>query len=205
MELPISELKDALGSNRYHEKQRSSKAFKIICDPTNLGGILTEMAKGPAQSALFYLEMTHEPYYAAVAQYMSNYLWKIEDPHRQVCQTMEHDEPPRRGISPRLQDQGQCHIRTKRTEKKPPNGKTRERANYSARDYMQRLGIVEDAAGETNGILVERGEVRIAERCAQTLLNTNHDQCHAETARWKNRIPPHLSRPRNRRESRTAQ
>ena len=36
--------------------------------------------------------------------------------------------------------------------------------------YTQRLGAVEDAAGETKGILVEWEEVRIADSCAQTLL-----------------------------------
>ena len=35
---------------------------------------------------------------------------------------------------------------------------------------MQRLEIIEDAAGETNGILLEWEAVRIADSCAQTLL-----------------------------------
>ena len=35
--------------------------------------------------------------------------------------------------------------------------------------------------------------------------NTNPDQRHSETARWKNRTPPHMSSPRKRRESKTAQ
>ena len=39
----------------------------------------------------------------------------------------------------------------------------RERANYAALDYMQRLEIIEDAAGETNGVLVEWEAVRIAD------------------------------------------
>ena len=45
-----------------------------------------------------------------------------------------------------------------------------ERGNFSAVDHMQRLEIVEDAAGETQGILIEWGEVRISDSCVQTPL-----------------------------------
>ena len=48
--------------------------------------------------------------------------------------------------------------------------RNRERANYAALGYAQRLETIEDAAGETKGILVEWGAVRIADSCFQTLL-----------------------------------
>ena len=50
----------------------------------------------------------------------------------------------------------------------------RESENYAALDYAQRLGAVEDTAWETKGILVEWGEVRIADSFAQTLLKYRH-------------------------------
>ena len=46
----------------------------------------------------------------------------------------------------------------------------RERGNYSALDYTQRLEIIEDAAWGTNGILVEWEAARIADSCVQALL-----------------------------------
>ena len=66
--------KDELERGRYLEKQRSSKTFKIICGPVKLGGILSEMANGPAQSTLSDLKMPRGSYYAEVTTYMNNYL-----------------------------------------------------------------------------------------------------------------------------------
>ena len=46
----------------------------------------------------------------------------------------------------------------------------RERENYAAQDYMRRLEIIEDAAWETDGVLVECKEVRMTGISSQTLL-----------------------------------
>ena len=78
--LAISELKDDLERNRYAAKQRSSQTFKIICDPAKLGRTQQEMANEHTQSTLGDLELPKATYYAAVIQYLGNYLWQIEDP-----------------------------------------------------------------------------------------------------------------------------
>ena len=46
----------------------------------------------------------------------------------------------------------------------------RERANYSALDYMQRFDAIEDQNGENAGVLIEWGEVRVSDNCSQTLM-----------------------------------
>ena len=85
------------------------------------------------------------------------------------CQTMGNNEPPHRGILPIHQDQGNCHIHRARTEKKLLHGR-RVGQKYAALNYMQRLEIIEDSAGKTEGVLVEWEEFRIADSCDQALL-----------------------------------
>ena len=79
MKLAISELEGELGLKRYIEKQRISQTIEIICGPSKLGRILSEMANGPTQATLCGLEMPKDANYAAVIQYLADYLLKIED------------------------------------------------------------------------------------------------------------------------------
>ena len=56
--------------------------------------------------------------------------------------------------------------------------------NYSALDYVQRTQLLDSEKGDIEGILIERTEVGIADRCVQTLLEiqtlTNITQQSAE-------------------------
>ena len=83
----------------------------------------------------------------------------------------------------------------------------RERVNYAALDYTQRLETIEDAKGETEGILPEWKEVRVADSCAQTLLKI-HSLANVmrKLLDWKIECQhTHMSRKRKRIEARNAQ
>ena len=77
MKFATSKLKRERERKRYVEKQRSSRAFNILCDPSKLGRIMQEMANGPTQDTLIGMEMPTEDYYAAAVQYLDNYMWEI--------------------------------------------------------------------------------------------------------------------------------
>ena len=79
MELSTADRKAALERERYIEQQRSSQTPKIICDAGKLGRIIHEMADETTRDTLCDVDAPSEAYYAAVSQYLKNYMWQIGD------------------------------------------------------------------------------------------------------------------------------
>ena len=79
MGLGLSEKKDGTGGHRYIEKQRISQTIRNNMRSGKLNQIFRDVINGPTQETMYDLGPKEEIYYGATAQYMGQYLWKIED------------------------------------------------------------------------------------------------------------------------------
>ena len=134
------------GNKEAHKRSRSGK----LGDLTRNGKIAHPGdALRPANAKVAY--------YAAVIQYMGNYIWKIEDHFPQIDSklwktTGGHAAEYFQAVN--IRDSA-AEI-GKELTRIPPDGEP-ERSNYAAQDYMQRLDAIEDANGETKGVLIDPG------------------------------------------------
>ena len=93
--------------------------------------------------------------------------------------------------------------RRKRTEKEQPHREKRK-TNYALIDYIQMGELLGSGKGDTEGILNEWKEVRVADNCVQTLLKIQTLRIRAHQLAEGNSTPRFISNRRTQSEHRSS-
>ena len=110
------------------------------------------MANGPTQSTLCGLEKQNEAYYAEAILYLRSYLWPVKDHLPTSDAKLWEMLEGRTAEYFQAVEIRECTISEGKEHKKHFLTENRERSNYVALDYTQRLGAIENENGEVNGI-----------------------------------------------------
>ena len=128
--------------------------------------MITEMA----QLVLSDLGKEEEMYYGIAIQYINRFLWRITDHLPSDDRTiwdLFNGHPSEYLAAIRIRDAS--FIIGNELKRNSLIG-SKERSNYAVLNYIQRLALLDNEKGDTEGILIECKEVRIGDQCLETLL-----------------------------------
>ena len=167
----VAEERDTLERNRYIEKIRSAQKVEIIGCPIKMGDIYRDLLSETTHEVLSDMGRRDEMYFGTAIQYIKRFLWRLvgylPEKDTQVWD-MFQGHPQEYFTAIRIRD---AAISTWNALGGNFLIGSNVDANFAVSDYIQRLQLLGNEKGATEGISIAWGDVRIGDQCLLTLLN----------------------------------